>query len=124
MKDAKINHELRRTYLQYIITETNQVALICIYDEKGWQYVHNQFATARDVASLFQVSKSTAYRLMKQLPRYEVEDYRNNALRTFSMVKREDLAAMHRLHAGNPNFSDPVYQRNLATRPRKKTLDN
>lgn len=113
---------MSQTHLQLVIKDTNREQLIRIYTDRGWPYVQSQFATVDDVSSICGVSRATAYRIMQQLPRYAVEDYRDGE-RHYTMVKRSDLAAMQRKPAGNPHFADPSYQSQLAQRPRKKPID-
>lgn len=113
-----------QNHIQYQITESNTEASIRIYDRRGASLIGNQFATAQDVAKTLGVSRSSAYRIMQQLPRYEVEDmHKKGELHRYTVVKRSDLAAYPRSRAGNPRFADPAYQRQLAQRPRKKTVD-
>lgn len=111
-------------YMQYMIKETEKEGRIMIYNDRGAAVIANQFATAAEVASTLGVSRSSAYRIMKHMARYEVEDCRNpEELHQYNVVRRSDLAALQRSSRGNPHFSDPKYQRKLAKRPRKKKLD-
>lgn len=111
-------------YEQYVIKETDRDGIIRIYNDRGAAVIANQFATAAEVASTLGVSRSSAYRIMRRMARYEVEDLRNiEELHTYNVVRRSDLAALQRATRGNPHFTDPKYQRRLAKRPRKKKLD-
>lgn len=110
----------------YMIKEADDKEYkIHLFNDHGAAVIANQFATAAEVASTLGVSRSSAYRIMRLMARYEVEDMRNpEELHCYNVVKRSDLAALQRASRGNPHFAESLYQRKLAKRPRKKKVDN
>lgn len=115
---------MHSNYVQYMIKETDKEGVVHIFNDRGAAVIANQFATAAEVASTLGVSRSSAYRIMQRMARYEVADMRcPDELHCYNVVKRSDLTALQRSSRGNPNFTNPKYQRDLAKRPRKKKLD-
>lgn len=117
---------MKSTYLQYAVDDAYTHHRISIYTSHGWNLVRLEYATAADVRRMLGVSRSTAYRIMEQLPVYEVIDKRpRKQLKITHMVSRADLTALERAKAGNPGFRQGDYQAILARRPRhrRKKLD-
>lgn len=103
------------------IWDSPKARYIWIYTDEGALTIDTQYVNAQGVARLAGVSRATAYRIMRKLPRWWVSDVRDpDAPKCCSMVRRADLGQVRIYPRGNPNFASGIYQHDLARRPRGK----
>ena len=113
-----------RSHIQFKPEILQRAGVVYLYNDRGAATFAEMFATAAEVASLLQISRSSAYRIMQQLPLYDLQDHRKTGeIHCYIVVKRSELEALQRPARGNPHFADSEYQQGLAKRPRKKKLD-
>ena len=103
-----------------MIQEGLLVSHIWVFTDPGMATIETQYATAQQIAALIGCSRATAYRIInRHKKRYWLCDLRPNVPETcVSVLPREALHGVQLLPLGNPNFSNGIYQQEIARKRR------
>jgi len=108
----------RSSRIHSLIQEGTEVSYIWFFNEAGRRSIETLYDTAKSLQATYGLSRSTAYRLInKQRKRYWIIDYTDpDEPACMFGVPVEVGRSYTPLKAGNPNFTNGIYQQSIAHR--------